>query len=110
MNRILAALFGLRFGERRMALMMTAYHFLLLVTLYVLKPVRDSLFLSQRGAVELPFVFMLTTVAVLPVAALHVRAGRRLPLSRLVNGVAVILIVNLLGLRWLVGLEQAWVY
>lgn len=110
MNRILAALFGLRFGERRMALMMTAYHFLLLVTLYVLKPVRDSLFLSQRGAMELPFVFMLTTVAVLPVATLHVRAGRRLPLSRLINGVVVILVLNLLGLRWLVGLEAAWVY
>ena len=110
MNRILAALFGLRFGERRMALMMTAYHFLLLVTLYLLKPVRDSLFLSERGAVELPFVFMLTTVAVIPVAALHVRAGRRVQLSRLVNGVAVILILNLLGLRWLVQLESAWVY
>jgi ATP/ADP translocase/HEAT repeat protein len=110
MNRILAALFGLRFGERRMALMMTAYHFLLLVTLYVLKPVRDSLFLSQQGAIELPFVFMLTTVAVLPVAALHVRAGRRLPLSRLINGVAVILVLNLLGLRGLVGLGDPWVY
>ena len=90
--------------------MMTAYHFLLLVTLYLLKPVRDSLFLSERGALELPFVFMLTTVAVIPVAALHVRAGRRVRLSRLVNAVAVILILNLLGLRWLVQLDSAWVY
>jgi ATP/ADP translocase/HEAT repeat protein len=110
MNRILAALFGLRFGERRMALMMTAYHFLLLVTLYLLKPVRDSLFLNEIGARELPFVFMLTTVAVLPLAALHVRAGRRLRLSRLVNGVGVILVLNLLGLRWLVQMQSAWVY
>jgi len=110
MNRILAALFGLRFGERRMALMMTAYHFLLLVTLYLLKPVRDSLFLSERGAMELPFVFMITTVAVIPVAALHVRAGRRLRLTRVINGVAMILIVNLLGMRWLAQFGGAWVY
>lgn len=110
MKRIVAALFGLRKGERGMALLMTAYHFLLLVTLYLLKPVRDSLFLVEQGALELPFVFMLTTVAVLPVAALHVRFGRRVSLSRLINGVALILVVNLLALRWMVSFEAAWVF
>lgn len=110
MKQFVAAIFGLHRGERGLALLMAFYHFLLLNTLYLLKPVRDSLFLSERGALELPYVFVLTTAAVLPVAVLHARAGRRLPLGSLIGGVTVILVLNLLGLRYLVQFEAAWVY
>ncbi len=110
MKRIAERLFGLREGERGLALLMAFYHLLLLTTLYFLKPVRDSLFLTTQGAAELPFVFMLTTVAVIPVAVLHTRAGRSLPLGRLVNGVSLVLVANLVVLRWLVTLEASWVY
>lgn len=110
MKQFVAAIFGLHRGERGLALLMAFYHFLLLNTLYLLKPVRDSLFLSERGALELPYVFMLTTVAVLPVALVHGWAGRRLPLGSLIGSVTAILVVNLLGLRYLVQFEAAWVY
>ena len=91
-----------------MALLMSVYHFILLITLYLLKPVRDSLFLSDRGAGELPFVFILTTVAIVPVAVAHTRFGRRWQVGRLLDGVSLMLAASLVGMHGLVGLETAW--
>jgi ATP/ADP translocase/HEAT repeat protein len=87
---------------------MALYHFVLLITLYLLKPLRDSLFLSGRGAEELPLVFMLTTVAVVPVAVMHTRFARSLHVGRLVDGVSLFLAASLLGVHWLIGAEGTW--
>ena len=54
---------------------MALYHVLLLVSLYLLKPTRDSLFLSSHGPGELPFVFLVTTAVMMPVAYLHTRVN-----------------------------------
>lgn len=91
-----------------MALLMAAYHFVLLITLYLLKPLRDSLFLSGRGPEELPFVFILTTIAVVPVAILHTRFAQELHVGRLMDGVSLFLAVSLLGVYWLLGAEGSW--
>jgi len=91
-----------------MAFWMAFYHVLLLVSLYLLKPVRDSLFLSSRGAAELPFVFILTTAVVVPVALLHTRAGDRLHLGGLIDGGSLFLVLSLLGLRGLLSVTGAW--
>ena len=88
---------------------MAAYHFLLLVTLYLLKPVRDSLFLATRGPAELPFVFILTTAVVVPVAILHSRIGKRMALGTLIDTVSLLLILSLVGLRGLLSIGGAWV-
>ena len=117
MGRLLGSIFGLRTEERTVAILMALYHFLLLVSLYLLKPVRDSLFLSMRGAAELPFVFILTTVVVMPVAFLHTRAGRRLTIGPLVDGGSLLLVISLVALRggmavggeWVAYLLYAWV-
>jgi len=109
MGRLLGSLFGLHREERTMALLMAAYHVLLLVTLYLLKPVRDSLFLSSRGPDELPFVFILTTLAIVPVAVLHTRASNRLRVGQLVDGGSVLLVFSILGMRGLMALGGEWV-
>jgi ATP/ADP translocase len=88
---------------------MATYHVLLLMTLYLLKPVRDSLFLFTRGPAELPFVFILTTVLVVPVALLHTRAGNRLALGPLIDGGSVVLAASIVGLRGLLGVGGEWV-
>jgi len=108
MGRLLGSLFGLRRGERTRALLMAGYHVLLLVSLYLLKPVRDSLFLSDRGPAELPFVFILTTAVVVPVALLHTRAGNRFDLGTLIDGGSLLLVLSIVGLRGLLGLDGAW--
>ena len=91
-----------------MAFWMAFYHVLLLVSLYLLKPVRDSLFLSSRGAAELPFVFILTTAVVVPVALLYTRAGDRVHLGGLVDGGSLFLVLSLVGLRGLLDVSGAW--
>ena len=108
MGRLLGSLFGLRRGERALAFWMAFYHVLLLVSLYLLKPVRDSLFLSSRGAAELPFVFILTTVVVVPVAFLHTRAGDRFHLGGLIDGGSLLLVLSLIGLRGLLDVSGEW--
>jgi len=87
---------------------MAAYHFLLLVTLYLLKPVRDGLFLSSRGPDELPFVFILTTAVAVPVTILHSRLGQRMEVGHLIDSVSLFLVLSLVGLRGLVGFEEEW--
>lgn len=109
MNRLLENIFGIRREERGLALLMALYHYVLLITFYLLKPVRDSLFLSERGAAELPFVFILTTAIIVPVAALHARAGQHLKLSRLVDSVSILLAVGIVVLRWFVLQDGIWV-
>lgn len=109
MNRLIESIFGLRAEERPLVLLMALYNYLLLITFYLLKPVRDSLFLAERGAAELPFVFILTTALIVPVAGFHTRAARSYDLDRLVDGVSVLLVVNLVALRGLVAWDAAWV-
>lgn len=108
MNRLLESIFGMRPEERPVALLMALYNYLLLITFYLLKPVRDSLFLVERGASELPFVFILTTAVIIPVAGFHTRAGRRYDLGRVIDSVSILLVISLIALRWLISLNTAW--
>lgn len=108
MGRFVQSILGMHRQERMQAALMAGYHFLLLVSLYLLKPVRDSLFLSGRGPEELPFVFILTTVLVVPVAYLHTRAGRRVRVGPLIDGVSIALVLSLVGLRGLLGIGGEW--
>ena len=109
MGRFFQSILGVHRQEQMRAVLMAGYHFLLLVSLYLLKPVRDSLFLSGRGAEELPFVFILTTAVVIPVAYLHTRAGRTTNVGPLIDGVSVALVFSLVGLRGLLGVGGEWV-
>ena len=110
MKQLVQAVFGLRKGERGLSLLMFSYLYLLLITLYLLKPVRDSLFLSELGSIRLPFVFILVTLVVIPTSTFYARISRRLRLGRLINGVSLFLVLNLLVLYALVVADVAWVY
>lgn len=109
MGNLIDRLFGIRQEERGLALLMGGYHFLLLLTLYLLKPVRDSVFLSDRGPAELPFVFILTTLVLIPVAGMHARVSQRFRLGRVIDGVTLVLVACLFGLRPLLTHDAAWV-
>ena len=97
MKRLTEYLFGLRRGERGTALLLTAYHFLLLLCLYLLKPVRDGLFLGDQGAGGLPIVFMLVAAATVPASLFQRWLSRRFRLDQLTNRLTVAHVVVLLG-------------
>ncbi len=110
MLRSTGTILDLRVGERALVGMMFAYNVALLVTLYLLKPARDSLFLIEVGAAQLPLVFLAAAAAVVPVTVLYGRIGRRVRLSRLVNATTLVLIASLVVMRWAVALEADWTY
>ncbi len=110
MKRFFSDIVDLRPGEGGLTLLMAGYYFLLLVTFYLLKPARDSLFLTKLSPAELPFVFILTAVAALPFTAVYTRASRALHLNQLVSVSTVVMIVCLLTLRWLITIDAGWIY
>jgi len=92
----LKMMFSLNPRERSLAVSMFVYNFILLITLYLLKPVRDSLFLENVGAHELPFVFILAALVVIPVSLGYSRLSKRLSIGWLINIITVFLAANLL--------------
>jgi AAA family ATP:ADP antiporter len=100
----------LRAGERRLVVLMSANYFLLLLFYYLVKPARDSLFLVEISPAHLPLVYVLTALVAAPVTAAYARAGLKYRLDRLISLTLVILMVNLVVLRWFIGLGQDWVY
>ncbi len=100
----------IRRGEAGLVALMFTYYYLLLVTNYFLKPTRDSLFLVRLGSEQLPIVFVLIALIVLPVTTSYARLSRSLSLTHLINVTTAVLVVNLLVLRYLIDLDQNWVY
>lgn len=56
-------LFLIREGEVRVTLLMQLYIFLVITVLLIVKPTVNALFLSELGAKELPFAYMLTAIS-----------------------------------------------
>lgn len=109
MKRLFRSVFDVRRGEVGITVLMVLNIYLLLVTYYFLKPARNALFLARAGSDELPYVFMLIAVVVVPITTIYSQASRRLKLNRLINITTVTLIVNLFVLRWLIEFPHTWV-
>jgi len=62
METLFRKLFDIREGEATVATLMFFYGFLIIASLSVLKPVRNSLFLVRFGNEKLPFVFVLVAL------------------------------------------------
>jgi ATP/ADP translocase/HEAT repeat protein len=100
----------LRAGEEKPVLLMGSYYFVLLITYYLLKPARDSLFLVELGPEQLPLVFMLIAVVVAPITRLHSRVAAQTTLQRLLIG-ATLGLAGCLVLMWSVlGGRDPWLY
>ncbi|MBT5876672.1 MAG: hypothetical protein HOH43_24825 [Candidatus Latescibacteria bacterium] len=110
MKRLIGSFIDIRKGEVGLVALMCGYYYLILVTNYFLKPTRDSLFLVRLGAEQLPMVFILIALIVLPVTTSYARLSRSFTLTNLINITTAILIVCLFVLRLLIDLDQSWVY
>lgn len=83
--RSLRKITGIREGEGVRALMMFTYIFLVITSLQILKPVRNSLFLTRFGFSQLPYVYLLVGVVVGSAIFFYSRIARRLKLGKLVS-------------------------
>jgi ATP/ADP translocase len=110
MKRWLSSIIDVRKGEILVTTLMVLNIYIILVTYYLLKPARDSLFISVSGAKNLPLVFVLIALVVVPVTTLYSYVSRSLKLNKLINLTAIFVIINLVVLRWLISFEgQEWV-
>ncbi|UCD63480.1 MAG: hypothetical protein JSW34_12140 [Candidatus Zixiibacteriota bacterium] len=109
MKKYLRSFIDIRKGEVGVTLLLLANIYLLLVTYYFLKPARDSLFLAKLGPGQLPIVFIVIALAIVPITTLYSRASRALRLNQLINATLVLVIVSLFVLRWLMNMSYFWV-
>ncbi len=103
-------LVDIRSGELKLTSLMVANYFFLLFFYYLLKPARDSLFLTNLEPSHLPYVYILTALVAAPVTAAYARAGLKHRLDRLIMITTTILAVQLLLLWWLISVQQDWVF
>ncbi len=88
-----------RRGERGLATLLTVTYAIDLFGLYLLKPARDTIFLSRLSSADLPLAFMLTALLAVPVSVVYGRASRRWSLTR-VHLVSFAVVVLLLASWW----------
>ncbi len=110
MRKLVKSIADIRKGEIALTALMFINYYLILVSYYLLKPARDSLFLVKVSPELLPLVFIITALVAAPVTTLYSRASRSMRLNRLIIVTLAIIVVNLVILRWLVQLDQSWVY
>ena len=82
LRRLISRLVDLRPGETRTALLLFAYFFLVTFPVYIVKPVKVSLFFIAFSARALPFAYLLTAVLIGFVVLLNARLLRSLPRAR----------------------------
>ncbi len=93
--------FDVRRGEGRKTLLMFLYFFLTILVLYVLKPVRSSLFLEELGSENLRYVYLGEGLLLLFVTWAYVQLAKKLPKKRLFSGVLLSFVVSLVIFWWL---------
>jgi len=110
MKKIFAKLFDIRQGEGLRASLMFAYIFLIISSLLILKPVRQSLFLVKFGYEKLPYVYMLMAIFGGLVAWLMSRHTKRMRLDYLILTTILVSIVFLLFFWFLLhtGYQGGW--
>jgi ATP:ADP antiporter, AAA family len=82
LQRLLSRFADLRPGESRTALLLFLYFFLVTFPVYIVKPVKVSLFFIAFSARYLPFAYLLTAALIGFAVALNIRLMKRLPRPR----------------------------
>jgi AAA family ATP:ADP antiporter len=110
MKKLFRKLFDIRESEATLATLMFFYGFLIIASLSVLKPVRNSLFLVRFGSEKLPFVYVLVALFSALVAIGYSKFSKKVRLHRLIQITLLIAIATLLVFWFLLytGYESAW--
>lgn len=100
---------GLRQEEVLPVGLVASYGFFAMTSYYILKPVRNSVFLDRVGADALPLIYILVAVVITAAAALYSRFADRLSRTQLIQGTIAGLAAGLLLFRWLLTYDSVLV-
>lgn len=98
----------IRKGEGRKALLMFLYFFITITVLYVLKPVRSSLFLEELGSQKLRYVYLGEGLFLILVTWLYVQLAKKVQRKTFFTGILMVFITNLLLFWWLFRIKVAY--
>src|SRR5215475_9107697 len=101
----------IRSDEAGLVLRMSIYLLLVIASYSITKAVRDSLFVTNIGPAQLPYVYLLIAAAMGLVSMVYSRVVNRIGLHRLIRLTSIIAIANLL-LFWLLFKSDSavWFY
>ncbi|MBI4971613.1 MAG: MFS transporter, partial [Candidatus Omnitrophica bacterium] len=85
------------------ALLMFFYFFITITSLYILKPVRSSIFLEKSGFENLPYVWITTVLILMVIVTVYVKFASWLQKNVLLMGTVMFFISNILVFWWLLG-------
>ena len=86
MERFIRKVTGIREGEEFRAVLMFLYIFLIIASLLIVKPVRNSLFIERFGAARLPYAYLLVAFLAGGVTFTYAQLIRRLRFGLVVVG------------------------
>lgn len=110
MRKFVNIFYEVRKNEWLTAALMFILHFMLMATLYFLKPARDSLFLSEIGPRQLPFIYLLLAVVAIPVSIFTSKYLRQYTSKKVLRGSLLFFIGSLVFLRWAFTLDVQWIF
>jgi HEAT repeat protein len=109
--KALGRAFGIERGDAPRAIPLALAYALVLASIYVLKPVRNGLFLAELGVGQIPYVLLLVAAVGGAFALVYGRLTRSLSVERLVQRTFAVLILMLGGFRFLLeGAPAGWVF
>ncbi|MFH0810069.1 MAG: Npt1/Npt2 family nucleotide transporter [Pseudomonadota bacterium] len=98
----------IRRGEGAKSLALFLYFFCLMASYYVIKPVRNSIFLEELGPRQLPYAYLATAVVIGFVASGYTRLVARFERHWLIMASMAFFILNLLLFWWIFRFDIAW--
>lgn len=109
MKSFFKSLFDIRPQERVKTAVMSAYFALTIGLIYILKPIRSSIFLDKLGAENLRYVYMGEGAALVAVVAAYIWLSKRLPRRAFFLTTLLFFASNLVLFRWFFLTKDAWV-
>ncbi len=95
----LKLIFDVRPGEKAKTLFMAGYFFLTIALVYILKPIRTSLFLEDHGADNLRYAYMAEGVFLILVVWAYIQLSRLIPKKLFFPAILFFFTLNL-GIFW----------
>ena len=105
---LLRKVIDIRDDEIGTSILMFFYFFAIIASYYILKPVRNSLFLEQLGAKNLPWVYIGTASIIGFVVFLYNNLSKYFDKRYLVSGTIIFFLLNLILFRELFKLNVDW--
>ena len=107
----LKKIFDIREGELKVALLMQGYIFFIIATLLIIKPIVNSIFISELGAENLPFGFLLVATTAVISSYFYSRSSEQFSLLHTIQFTIVFSIISLIILGLLLQLDfiKGWI-